>query len=818
MPLPPLSPDRLYNRCDLDSLRFETTDDLQPLEGPIGQPRAAEALRFGIGMNRRGYNIFALGEQGTGKHTLIRNVLSSRAQNEEVPSDVCYVNNFEDGHKPRMLILPAGHGKRFEKEMRQLVANVRRALRAAFENEDYQNRRQSMHLEFQERQQKSFETLQNRAAEAGLTLMRTPAGLTFAPTRDQEVLSAEEYEKLPVEERQRIEEKIQTLQKQAGKFLQQLPLWQREIAEKQKALDRQVSQFAVAPVIGELGSKYANQAGVADYLTAVEKDINDNMQLFLESGDSEQTQIQKMVQQRMGASFSMQGAGGDAESPALRRYKVNILVDNGGQKGAPVVYEENPTYENLAGRVEHLAQMGALVTDFGMIRGGALHRANGGYLILDALKVLQMPFGWEGLKRALRSGEIKIESIGQMYGMIATISLEPEPVPLHVKVVLIGLPMIYYLLRRHDPEFGELFKVAADFSDSLQRSDENTEALARVIASAVRQEGLRPFERGAVARVIEQSARVAGDAAKLSAHMNRLTDLLREADYWAGENGRHRVRADDVHQALEAWTYRSDQLRERMQEQIARGVIFVDTQGAKVGQINGLAVIQLGDFMFGRPSRITARIALGKGEVVDIEREVAMGGPIHSKGVLILAGYLGARYAFDQPLSLSASLVFEQSYSGVEGDSASSAELYALLSAIAQVPIRQSLAVTGSVNQYGQVQPIGGANEKIEGFFDICRDRGLTGEQGVLIPEANVQHLMLRQDVIDAVRQERFHIHAVRTIDEGIEMLTGLPAGEVDSQGHFPEETINGKVYRRLTEMARQRLAFVKAVSSREEA
>jgi lon-related putative ATP-dependent protease len=819
MPLDPLTPDRLYHRCDLEQLGFETTDDLQAVDEPIGQARAAEALRFGIGMTSCGYNIFALGEQGVGRHALIRKMLTARARGEAVPPDLCYINNFEDAHKPNLLILPPGQGRELERDMKSLIENVRRALRGAFENEDYQSQRRSIDLEFQEKQQKSFEALQKKAEEAGLTLMRTPAGLSFAPTRNEEVISPEEYDKLPPDERQRIEDSIRRLQLEAGKILQQMPQWQRENSERQGELDRQVSQFAVGPVISELIMKYEGRAEVIEYLKAVEKDIKENLALFLQTGGGAHGQTQPLMQQRPGRQIhGAAGKGAGADLSRMRKYRVNVLINNGGAQGAPVVYEENPTYENLVGRVEHLAQMGALVTDFSMIRGGALHRANGGYLMLDALRVLQVPFGWEGLKRALRSGEIKIESVGQMYGLIVTVSLEPQPVPLNVKVVVIGRPMLYYLLRQYDPEFGELFKVAADFTDRMDRNVDTQHAMAGVIAGTIRREGLRPFDSGAVARVIERGSRSVEDTRKMSVHMQQLTDLLQQSDYWASEHGNKTVQAADVQKAIDAWIYRSDQYRERMQEQIGRGIIFVDTQGAKVGQINGLSVIQMGDFMFGRPSRITARIALGKGEVLDIEREVAMGGPIHSKGVLILAGYLSARYAWDQPLSLSARLVFEQSYSGVEGDSASSAELYALLSAIAQIPIAQSYAVTGSVNQCGQIQPIGGVNEKIEGFFDICKARGLTGEQGVLIPAANVQHLMLRRDVIDAVRDQRFRIYAVETIDEGVEILTGLPAGEADADGHFPEDTINGMVYRRLTAMARRRLDFMRPAGAGEEA
>jgi len=489
---------------------------------------------------------------------------------------------------------------------------------------------------------------------------------------------------------------------------------------------------------------------------------------------------------------------------------VNVLVDHSQSKGAPVIYEEHPTYNNLIGRIEHLAQMGALVTDFNLIKPGALHRANGGYLILDARQLLPQPYAWDGLKRALRSREVRIEPLGQALSLVSTVSLEPEPIPLDEKVVLIGERLLYYLLYQYDPDFGELFKVEADFNEEMARTSENNLLYARLIGTMARKEELRPFDRGAVARVIERSTRMAGDAEKLSTHMLSIADLLREADYWADVAGNNVVTTDDVQRAIDAQIHRADRLQERVQEQIQRGTILIDTTGERVGQVNGLSVIGLGNFAFGQPSRITARARLGKGEVVDIEREVELGGPIHSKGVLILSGFLGARYAAKRPLSLSASLVFEQSYGGVEGDSASMAELCALLSALAEVPIKQSWAMTGSVNQHGEAQPIGGVNEKIEGFFDVCclQGRGLTGKQGVIIPASNVQHLMLRQDIVEAVEAGQFHVYPVRTVDQAMELLTGIPAGEQDEEGNFPEGSINQRVEARLIELAEKQRAF----------
>jgi lon-related putative ATP-dependent protease len=796
-----LKPDQLYQHCRLDELPFTTTDDFDERSALplfIGQPRAQEALTLGIGIRRDGYNIFALGENGTGKHTFISSFLKEQARQAEVPPDICYVNNFEERHKPRLLTLKPGRGKELAQDMNDLIENIRNAMRAAFENEEYQTRSQAIAHEFQEKQKEAFEQLRERAGKYGLLAMRTPGGLAFAPARNDEALSPEDFNALPPEDRRRIEEHAEELQKEAQRLSQRVPQWQREAGEKQKAFNRQVTEYTIDPLVNEIKQKYEGQAAVTTYIEEVRNDIVEHVRNLFPDRERANPQMQQLMAM-VGASG--QSEGQDPEAAVARQYQVNVLVDNSKKSGAPVIHEENPTYQNLFGRVEHLAQMGALITDFNMIRPGALHRANGGYLILDALKVVRDPFAWEGLKRTLHSGQVKIESLGQMYSLVSTISLEPEGLPLDIKVVLIGSPMIYYLLRQYDPEFGELFKIPADFDHQMDRNPRNQHEYARLIASAVRKADLRPFSRDAVARVIERASRTAGDTRKLSLQLQNMTDLLRESEYWATRNERSVVTAQDVDQAVEAWVYRSDRLRERMQEQIERDIVLIDTQGARVGQINGLSVIGLGDFSFGRPSRITARVRLGKGEVIDIEREVAMGGPIHSKGVLILTGFLGGRYAVDNPLSLSASLVFEQSYGGIEGDSASSAELYALLSAISEVPVKQSLAVTGSVDQYGRVQPIGGANEKIEGFFDVCRAKGLSGEQGVLIPDANVQHLMLRRDVIEAVENGRFHIYAVKTIDQGIEILTGLSAGEL-VDGRFPQESVNGKVHSRLLQLA----------------
>jgi lon-related putative ATP-dependent protease len=778
----------LYRWCDPESLPFETTEELEELDGGVGQPRATEAVRFGIGIEHPGYNIFALGPPGTGKYPLVRHFLTRSARSAAAPPDWVYVHDFERPNRPRALRLSSGMGMRLRRDMEQLVEELRPALSGAFDGEEYQARRRAIEEELRERTNRAFAELRRRAQERGLALIQTPMGWVFSPLRDGQVLSPEQMQQLPEEEQRRLEEEVEKLQRELQEVLTRMPRWQRETQRRLRELNQEVTNFAVGSLIEELKEKYADFAEVVEYLEAVRRDIVHNAQEFLSPEGVPPGPV----------------TAEHAPPTPIRRYQVNVLVDHGSSKQAPVVHEDNPTYQNVLGRVEYAAQMGALVTDFNLIRPGALHRANGGYLILDARKVLAQPFAWEGLKRALLSRELRIESPGQMAGLIQTISLEPEPIALDVKVVLLGDRLLYYMLSSVDPEFGQLFKVSADFDEQMNRDEENQLLYARFIKTIASREGLRPLDRTGVARVIEHASRLVGDAHKLSVHMESLADVLREADYWAKENGNGTVRAADVQQAIDAHTYRSDRLRERIQEEILRGNLLVETDGAEVGQVNGLSVSELGGFRFGQPSRITARVRLGRGQVVDIEREVEMSGPIHSKGVLILSGFLGARYAAERPLSLSASLVFEQNYSGVEGDSASSAELYALLSAIAQVPVKQSLAVTGSVDQRGEIQVIGGVNEKIEGFFDVCRARGLTGEQGVLIPASNVQHLMLRQDVVEAVEKGEFHVYPVKTVDEGIELLTGVPAGEPDESGSYPEETLNGMVERRLAELGKK--------------
>ena len=791
LPAGALAPARLRRRCDPATFPFATTAELADVSVTVGQTRALGAIEFAVGMQSEGYNLFAMGPEGLGKHTLVRSRLEAQAAAMPAPSDWCYVLNFEAPHKPRALRLPGGRAQGFKASMKHLVEDLLVAIPAAFETEEYRNRRQQIELELSERQERAMNELGERARSGGIALVRTPAGFGFGPFGKEKdtVMTPEDFQQLPAAEQQRYESAIAELQKELGKLLLEMPKWRREALRKLRDLSRQVSQATLNGLLEELRAEYAGVPDVVEHLGKVHEDMLEHADAFRQPKDGE-------PQMLLGLPITPPEG---TDSP-LRRYAVNVLIAHSGSGGAPVVYEDHPNHDALVGRIEHISQMGTLVTDFTLIKAGALHRANGGYLVLDALKLLTEPYAWDALKRALRSREIRIQTLAQALGFTSTTSLEPEPIPLEVKVVLVGQRALYYLLHAYDPEFAALFKVMADFEDEVPRDAESELVYARVIGSFARKENLLPLDREAVACVLEQQSRDAADAERISASMQRLVDLLRESNYWAKNAGRTVIGAPDVRRALEAQIERADRVRDRLLEEVLHGAQLIDTAGARAGQVNGLGVVQLGNFAFGTPHRITARVRLGSRGVVDIEREAELGGPIHSKGVLILSGFLSGRYAAGKPLSLSASLVFEQSYGGIEGDSASSAELYALLSALADAPLKQALAVTGSVNQHGDIQAIGGVNEKIEGFFDLCRSRGLSGEQGVLIPASNARNLMLREDVVEAVEAGRFNVYPVRRVDEGIELLTGLPAA-----------VVHARVEGRLSEFANQAKAFALA-------
>ncbi len=785
----PLGVDALCRLCDPKSLGFKTTEELEDPHRIIGQDRAVEAIRFGVGIAKDGYNMFALGPSGTGKYSVIRQFLDHRAAEMPTPPDTCYVNNFMEPHKPNQIQLPAGRGAPFRKDMEQLVELVRAAIPRAFETQGYQDKRKEMEARFAQAHDAIFKDVQEEAEANSIALVRTPSGVALAPVHDGKIIPPEDFDKLASETKEATRAAMEGLQEKLRTALAEMPKLERQIREEVRSLNQGTTMFAVGHLIDDLKNDYQDLPEIQGYLDQVRDDVVEHADDFLAS-KSEPAE---------GPLAQMPGkpAGG-----VLNRYKVNLLVDNGATSGAPVIYEDLPNLQSLIGRIEHIAQMGTLTTDFTLIQPGALHRANGGYLILDARKVLSAPFSWEEIKRALQSREIRIESPERIMSVATTITLEPGPTPLDVKIVLLGDRQLYYMLTQADPEFNELFKVEVDFEETWERSPENMQLFSQFLAQVIRHQELRHFDATAVARVIEHAARMAGDQAKMTTHIRTLADLLEEADYWADTNGNGTVTAADVERALDAKIERADRIRDVSYEQIEDKTILIETSGEAVGQINGLSVMQLGKFPFGRPTRITARVRLGRGQVVDIEREVELGGPLHSKGVLILSAFLGARYCPNLPLSLNASLVFEQSYGGVDGDSASSTELYALLSALAELPIKQSLAVTGSVNQHGHVQAIGGANEKIEGFFDICKIEGLNGAQGVLIPRANVKHLMLRKDVVEAVGKGSFHIWPIDNIDQGIALLTGREAGKRGEDGAFPPESINGLVEARLAALA----------------
>ena len=783
-----LPPEALARRYDPGSLGFLTTAELADVTDLLGQPRATAAIDLGLGMAREPSHVFALGANGTGKRTYVANVLRERAAARPTPADLCYVHDFDAPQSPRLLVVPAGMGGSLRSDVEHLVEDLRAAIAGAFESEPYHARRDALEREAKEQPQKAFEELDERAKQERLALVRTPLGIMVAPQGDGEVLTPEAVAGLPEAERAAVQAKVEAFEQDVQRIMRQAPRWLRARRERLAELRRETTTLAVEHLMDETRRKYAAVPDVVAYLDAVQQDVIAHAAELVE-GDR-----------------PVEGPA-DLLAPALARsrrsrYRVNVIVDNGRVSGAPVVFEDNPTYENLVGRIEHTSEFGTLVTDFSHIRAGALHRASGGFLVLEAHRLLSAPYSWEALKRALQSGTVRIEPLGRALGLVGTVSLEPQAAPLQVQVILLGEPLLYYLLSIADPDFGELFKVAADFADDMPATDAQRRPYAALLATVARQHGLRRFDRHAVARLLEHSARLAGHQQRLSLRIGRLLDVMREADYWAGVGAAETVGVTHVQQALDARVRRSDRLRERIYDEMADGTIVVDTAGSRVGQVNSLSVTPLGEFVFGRPSRITARVRMGQSGVVDIEREVELGGPIHSKGVLILGGYLAARYAPAQPLSLSATLVFEQSYAAVEGDSASAAELFALLSAIAGAPLRQDVAVTGAIDQHGRVQAVGSVNEKIEGFFDVCRVRGLTGEHGVLIPAANVRHLMLRPDVIEAAAAGRFHVYAMATADEGLEILTGLPAGERDPAGEYPEESFNRLVDDQLIEFA----------------
>jgi lon-related putative ATP-dependent protease len=787
-----LKPEELRNTCDPEQFDFECTSELEPLGETIGQNRAIRAIEFGVGIKSHGYNIYALGPTGTGKTTFIKKFLEDKAKKLPTPDDWCYVYNFSDSNKPDAIRLPAGKGSELQKDMKKLLEHLKEEIPRALEAENFENERNNILQKYQQERAQKMSKLEKEAAEAGFVLRGSPTGLLLFPASDGKPLSQEQVAQLDPDQKQEIQEKASEFQERISSTMREIREMEKEAREKVHKLEQDTVVFAVGHFIDELKKKYEQFSEVTSYLEHVQEDVVENIRDFTTTKSGNDNKGQQKIP----------GIPVPISQPSFNRYKVNLIVDNSDTEGAPLVIEHNPTYPNLIGRIDRQVRLGALTTDFTMIKAGAVHKANGGFLIVDVESLLRKFLSWEGLKRVVEDGEVRISEVAQELSLFSTVSVEPEPIPVDLKIILIGSPFIYYILHALDKDFQKQFKVMADFDIQMDRTGENVYQYAKFICARCIDEELLHFHNSAVAKVVEYSSELVGDREKLSTRFIDIVDLVREASYWANQKDKDRVYAEDVKQAIDEKIYRSNRIEKRVQELIEEGTIMVDTEGAVAGQVNGLSVIQLGDYIFGRPSRITARTSLGNDGVVNIEREAKMSGRIHDKGVLILSGYLNGKYAKDKPISLSASICFEQSYSGVEGDSASSTELYALLSSISDIPLKQNIAVTGSVNQRGEIQPIGGVTQKIAGFFDVCKAKGLSDGQGVMIPEKNVKNLMLREDIVEAVEAGKFHIYSVNTIDEGIEVLTGVEAGELQEDGTYPEETVNYMVDARLKEMA----------------
>jgi lon-related putative ATP-dependent protease len=767
---------QLRRVCDPESLPFATTASVEGPVGMIGQDRAVRAFEFGLSIRRPGCNIYMAGVTGTGKTTYSRNYLEERAAAEPVPGDWCYLYNFADPDHALAVELEPGAATGLARAMEELVEDLKREVPRAFSSEEYERRKNALAQGFQEASSAILIELERQVQAAGFALARVGSGFATVPAVEGRPMAREEFEALSMDQREQLESRAMELQELVGRASRKLAELELQGRSQMQALDQEIGRLAISGPMTTLTRRYGSHTKLAAYFKAVETDILERLNLFREAPPA-----------------------GSPGQP-FQRYRVNILVNNGSTKGAPVIMETNPTYANLCGTIEYRGREGVLTTDFTMIKPGALHRANGGYILLQVADVLKDPMAWAGLKRALKNQEVRAESVHGP-GLIIPAWIQPEPIPLKVKVVLIGHPLLYRWLYALDEDFRKLFKIKAEFDTIMDRTPENTLKYARFVASVCRQAGLRHLDRAAVAKVVEYGSRLASDQSKLSTRFNEISDVIHEADGWAG-SGEQVIGAAHVQRALAEKDRRVNLIEDRLQELIARGVTMVSTQGAVVGQVNGVAVYDTGDHRFAKPSRITARTFAGRDGVINIERETAMSGAIHSKGVLILSGYLGGKYAHSRPLALNASIGFEQVYEEVDGDSASSTELYALLSSLANAPIKQGLAVTGSVNQHGEVQPIGGVNEKIEGFYATCLAQGLTGEQGVLIPVQNVQHLMLSEETTEAIQAGRFHVWAVSHIDQGVEILTGVTAGVRRDDGTYPPESIHGRVDARLEELA----------------
>lgn len=788
--------EQLRWRCDPGSLSFETTEMIQPCNEIIGQERGLEAIRVGVDINSIGYNIFVTGLSGTGRFTTIKSVLEEIEVKGKIPNDLCYVNNFKNPDMPHMLSLPAGQGNAFKKEMETLIETLKKKIPLVFENETYLNKKKEMVEKYRSKQAEMFKEFEKKVNKEGFALVQIQMGpysrpgilpvVEGNPVNIEQLEAMVDEDKFPKEELEKIKTNQAGLINELENIFKETRKSEKEIKEELTSLDNEVVSPVVKDSISDIKEKFSDEK-VHHYLEEAQEDILANLHRFREREEAAAPPLPGLVLPQPVDTFS--------------EYKVNVLVDNSETKGAPIIVETTPNYRNLFGTIERVVdRSGIWKTDFNHIKAGSFLRANGGYLIFNALDALVEPWVWPALKRTLKNQIIEIQTFDPFY-FFSTSALKPEPIQCNTKVIMIGDAQIYYILYNLDDDFKKIFKIKADFDSVMNKDAEKVQQYASFIRKICDEEKLRPFDRTGVAAVVEYGVRMAGRQKKLSTRFHLIADLLREANYWAMKEGSEVVSERHVDQAIEKKIYRVNMIEEKIQEMIEDGTLLIDSDGMVVGQVNGLSVYSLGDYSFGRPSRITAKTSMGKAGIINIEREVEMSGPIHNKGVYILAGYLRDRYAQDKPITMSASICFEQSYSGVEGDSASSTELYALLSSLSNLPLRQDIAVTGSVNQKGEIQPIGGVNEKIEGFFDVCRAKGLTGKQGVIIPHLNVGDLMLRKDVIQAVKEGKFHIYPVKTIDQGIEILTGVEAGERLDGAGYKEGTVNYRVDQKLREL-----------------
>lgn len=799
-----LKPSQVYKVCDLSSLEFDSTEELTPSKEFIGQKRAVDAINFGLGMEFGGYNIYLSGPTGVGKSTTIESILSTLAKEKPSPQDWCYVYNFHNPNEPKAIELPTGMGKSFKKDMDDFLLMLKADIPRAFESKDFEEQKQDLISGFQREKSTLFETLQKHASEKSIQVQFSPTGIITMPMIEGKPVTQDNYNTLDEATKEEIKEKKEQVDNEVAESLKKARKLEKEAMEKVKELEKRVALFSVRDLLENLRDKHTSYPEIIDYFNQLQIHILENIENFLP---------QKTAPG--GAAVPMQ-FNMPAQEPPFTEYKVNVFIDNSDTHGAPVIIESHPTYNNLFGSIEKEVKFGALVTDLTMIRAGSLAKANGGYLIIEALDIFKYPFVWDSLKKALENEVLRIEDLYQQYGYTSTVGLRPVPIKLNLKVIIAGNSYLYHMLYVHDEDFRKLFKVKADFDSVVERNEVTTNQYSCFIKAICDRDDLSCFDKSGVEKVIEYSSRLAGDQTKLSVQFGLITKILKEADYWSkasgGEDGS--ITREHVEKAIDEKIYRSSMIEDKIQEMIAKGSIMVDTEGMVTGQINGLAVYSLGDYAFGKPSRITCETFMGTEGVVNIERKARLSGNIHDKGVLILSGYTGTKYAQKKPLSLSASIGFEQSYEMIDGDSASAAELIALISSLSGFPLKQSFAITGSVNQKGEIQPIGGVNEKVEGFFDVCKAKGITGEQGVIIPHQNVRNLMLKSEVVTAVKEGKFHIYPVESVDQVVELLTGKEAGKRGDSGKFKRGTVNYLVDKKLREFAEDYRKFGKQSSS----